>query len=54
MEGGEILGTTNSASIFLITSDLVPCKNKKQIYIHYTLYNIQYIPILYVDISYTM
>ena len=48
MEGGEILGTTDSASIFLITSDMVPCKERnKYIYnIHYTIYNI------YVDISY--
>ena len=42
MEGGEIWETTNSASIFLITYDMVPCK-KQNIYrykyihiIHYT------------------
>ena len=47
MEGGEIWETTNSASIFLITYDMVPCK-KQNIYRYiYILY------IIYVDISYT-
>ena len=53
MEGGEIWETTDSASIFLITSDMVPCKKRNK-YI-YTLYIIQYtIYIIYLDISYTI